>query len=249
MSELEVLSRTQIDKLGDALRTRDFTENQLVKLDSYRRSFGRAYDRVVGIARHQLKMEVTGRPSKSTTSIIDKLERESARLSQVQDIAGCRVVVDDIPAQDRAVMSLEAYFRTSRTVNRRTSPSHGYRAVHVIATYDHRSVEVQVRTTLQHYWAEISEKLADTVDQALKYGAGNEEYLNLLRTLSDGINAFEKMESDRAAVLWKIKNSTGRVPPPVKRQIKLANQRYEDSRSRIVDLLRKLRADFGCTER
>ncbi|GAC1306974.1 MAG: hypothetical protein NVSMB21_10350 [Vulcanimicrobiaceae bacterium] len=42
---------------------------------------------------------VSLRTAKSTSSIVAKLQRESTRLSQIQDIAGCRIVVPTIAAQ------------------------------------------------------------------------------------------------------------------------------------------------------
>lgn len=97
------LSKTQVDRLGDRLRKGDITEDDLRLLDRYRRSFSEAYDSVVHAVRKELALEPIGRPAKSTTSISDKLRRESIRLSQIQDIAGCRLIVADIATQDSVV--------------------------------------------------------------------------------------------------------------------------------------------------
>ena len=74
--------------------------------------------------------------------------------------------------QNRAVAALRLAFPNTSVEDRRLKPSHGYRAVHVIISINQRSVEVQVRTHEQHLWAELSEKLSDVVDSALKYGGG-----------------------------------------------------------------------------
>ncbi|SRR6266496_656574 len=103
------LRKNQIDRLGDRLRKGDISEEDLRLLDSYRRSFTDAYDEVVGKIRDQLGLEPTGRPAKSTTSIIDKLQRETIRLSQMQDIAGCRIVVPLLASQDEAVQNSSYY--------------------------------------------------------------------------------------------------------------------------------------------
>src|SRR3990172_1801415 len=92
-------SKTQIDRLGDRLREGSPTDSDLRLLDDYRRSFGEAYDLVIRTIREQLKLEPTGRPAKSTTSLIEKLQRESIRLSQVQDVAGRGVVVAAVVEQ------------------------------------------------------------------------------------------------------------------------------------------------------
>jgi putative GTP pyrophosphokinase len=168
----EGLSTTQVDRLGNRLRRGLLVESDLRSLDDYRRSFGEAYETVVHTIREQLHLEPTGRPAKSTHSLIEKLHRESIRLAQVQDIAGCRVVVADAAEQERAVASLRTVFPEASVDDRRANPSYGYRAVHVIAKIFGVLVEIQVRTSLQHLWAEFSEKLSDVVDPSIKYGAG-----------------------------------------------------------------------------
>src|SRR5437773_8789477 len=140
------LSKNQIDRLGDRLRKGETSEDDLRFLDSYRRSFSDAYENVVGQIRDQLKLEPTGRPAKSTTSIIDKLQRENIRLSQMQDIAGCRVVVLDLLSQNEALDRLTELFDRAAIVDRREQPSYGYRAVHLIVENSAKLVEVQVRT-------------------------------------------------------------------------------------------------------
>jgi len=187
------LTKNQIDRLGDRLRSGDISDDDLRLLDGYRRSFSDAYEEVVGRIRDELGLEPTGRPAKSTTSIIDKLQRESIRLSQMQDIAGCRLTVDDISAQDEVVTQLKNLFRKLTIVDRRQHPSHGYRAVHVIVDDAGKFVEIQIRTSLQHLWAELSEKLSDVVDGAIKYGGGDEDALFLLTGMSNNIKTLEAL--------------------------------------------------------
>jgi putative GTP pyrophosphokinase len=66
----------------------------------------------------------TGRPAKSTNAIRDKLRRASIRLSQMQDIAGCRLIVEDRRRQDALVAQLTRLFPGSTVVDRREKPSH-----------------------------------------------------------------------------------------------------------------------------
>jgi ppGpp synthetase/RelA/SpoT-type nucleotidyltranferase len=169
---MATLSKTQIDRLGDRLRRGPSSEADLRLLDEYRRSFGPAYESVIRTIREGLQLEPTGRPAKSTTSIVEKLRRESIRLSQIQDIAGCRVVVEHIAEEERVVGSLRSVFPGSTVIDRGAKPSFGYRAVHVIARTATKLIEIQVRTYLQHLWAELSEKSSDLFDPALKYGGG-----------------------------------------------------------------------------
>src|SRR5438309_125755 len=123
------LSKSQIDRLGDRLRKGDISQEDQRLLDSYRRSFSDAYGVVFRSIRVKLGLEPTGRPQKTATSIIEKLRRQSVRLSQIQDIAGCRIV---LLTQDEAVERLKTIFDRIDIDDRREKPSHGYRAVHII---------------------------------------------------------------------------------------------------------------------
>lgn len=188
------LSKTQIDKLGDRLRKGDITEADLRMLDEYRLLFSDAYEYVVETIRNRLGVEPTGRPAKSTGAIREKLKRETIRLSQIQDIAGCRLVVEGIVEQEQLVDDLRSVFDDATLVDRREQPSHGYRAVHMVVVRDNKVVEIQVRTALQHLWAEWSEKLSDIVDPGIKYGVGNENLLQLLFRGSRLVASAESLE-------------------------------------------------------
>jgi putative GTP pyrophosphokinase len=153
---------------------------------------------VIQTIRKKLKLETTGRPAKSTSSIIEKLLRESIRLTQVQDIAGCRVVVADVLEQERVVASLRDVFLRVTVIDRRKKPSYGYRAIHVVARIAGKLIEIQVRSSLQHLWAEFSEKLSDVVDPAIKYGGGNDEILQTLTNNSATMGKLEDLEKQLA---------------------------------------------------
>jgi ppGpp synthetase/RelA/SpoT-type nucleotidyltranferase len=184
------VNKSDLDRLGDRLRG-GISPEDLTFLDTYRRGFRNAYDSVVDRVRAELGLEASGRPAKSTPAIVDKLCRSSMRLTQMQDIAGCRVVVPDIPAQDRVIARLDQMFDAT-VIDRRVKPSNGYRAVHVVVREVGLPVEVQVRTDLQHVWAESSEKLADAFGSQLKYGGGPKEIRELLDDFSKMIGDFEQ---------------------------------------------------------
>lgn len=186
------LSKTQVDRLGDRLKRGSYAEDDLRALDSYRRTFGAPYSEVVE-ALLRLKLEPTGRPAKSTESLVEKLRRESIRLVQVQDIAGCRVVVADMTEQDQLVTRLCSIFPGASVVDRRLNPSYGYRAVHVIPEIAGKLIEIQVRTSMQHLWAETSERLSDQIDKDLKYGGGPEDFRYLLAESSGVVAQYEEV--------------------------------------------------------
>lgn len=165
------LSRTQIDKLGDRLRRDEIPTDDDLRLLSEFREDRRSAMEAIGSGLG----EIVGTPPagrlKTINSIVDKLRRESARLSQVQDIAGLRVVRDmSRPEQDELVSRIIARLPDSKVFDRRANPSHGYRAVHVVATVDRHLVEIQVRTELQHRWALLVERFASAWGQQIKYG-------------------------------------------------------------------------------
>jgi putative GTP pyrophosphokinase len=187
------ISKTQIDRLGERLKKDSSAESDLRLLEQYRHSFDSAYEIVRKAIREELSLEATGR-RKTTQSIVDKLRRESIRLTQIQDIAGCRLIAADIADQDQLVSSLNSYFAKVTIADRRERSSHGYRAVHLIVQTQEKLVEIQVRTELQHLWAEYSEKLADFYGQGVKYGSGDTVPLGLLTLLSERIRKIELLE-------------------------------------------------------
>ncbi len=155
---------------------------------------------MVRTIRERLQLELTGRTGKSTESLIAKLHRESIRLSQVHDIAGCRVVVADVAEEERVVASLQTIFPGASVIDRRTKPSYGYRAVHVIALISEKLIEIQVRTSLQHLWAELSEKLSDILDPTIKYGGGKHEIRQMLTKASEMVATVEQQEQERVGM-------------------------------------------------
>lgn len=203
------LSRTQVDRLGERLRRGTPSDDDLRLLDAYRRSFVEPYATVLAVLRDEMGLLPTGRPAKSTKSIIDKLNRETARLSQVQDIAGCRVVTPDVAAQDRTVDAIRERLSVTTVVDRRTRPSHGYRAVHVLVAAGEQRVEVQVRTALQQLWAELSEKLSDRLGISVKYGGGDPSARSLLDGTSGLVADVEMAEVGLAA----LELNWGTLPP------------------------------------
>lgn len=188
-----VPSKSQIDRLGDRLKAAEPSEQDLRDIDAFRLSFGPAYTHVVRTL-EGMGVAPSGRPAKSTASIVEKLRRESARLSQIQDIAGCRIVVEHAPEQRVLALILQSTFPDAVVIDRLAKPSHGYRAVHVVVRIEGIPVEIQVRTRLQHLWAQASELAADVFDPSIKYGGGPQEWKTELSLASIEISLLEKLE-------------------------------------------------------
>ncbi len=165
------LSKSKINKLGERLRRTDVPEPDVLRAFALVRSdYGDALaavvDRLIGLG-----LQPSPR-LKSITTIVEKLKREKTRLSEMQDIAGARIVRDmSLREQDELVGLITGAFPGSRVFDRRQRPSAGYRAVHVVCDLDGVPVEVQVRTKLQHLWAQAFEDFADRVGRGIRYGA------------------------------------------------------------------------------
>ena len=108
-----------------------------------------------------------------------------------------RVIVENVEAQDRIVEALTGLFGHAHVADRRVKPSHGYRAVHVIVMLVGKAIEIQVRTQMQHLWAELSEKLSDMIDPSVKYGGGGEEVQQALAQISALVAEIEALEVEQ----------------------------------------------------
>jgi len=121
--------------------------------------------------RRALGVSSTARPKTEKTTI-EKIRRDRTRLNKMDDLAGVRIVVQGgLPEQDSLVGQLLDLFPGAKVRDHRAGTSTGYRAVHVIPTVGDRPVEIQVRTPLQHAWADLFEQLADATDRNIRYGA------------------------------------------------------------------------------
>ncbi len=182
-----VLSNSQIDRIGQKLKADEVDADCLRSLEVFRALYVDAYKHVEDTLVNKMGLSITGRPFKSTVAIVEKLKRETIRLNQIQDIAGCRVLVRDLADQDHLVENMMVFLSDSdlEIDDKRKSPTNGYRAVHIVAKKFGRPVEIQIRTGLQHAWAEISEKLADGLGHSIKYGSGDEDALRFLGKLSE----------------------------------------------------------------
>jgi ppGpp synthetase/RelA/SpoT-type nucleotidyltranferase len=194
------MTKSQINKLGQKLRRlAELDRETLEQLQEFRASF----DEPMFSAQTQLKelgFEATSR-LKTINTIIEKLRREKTRLAEMQDIAGLRIVAKaNLLEQDRIVSRIAETFSSTKVIDRRKKPAHGYRAVHVIATIDGRLMEIQVRTQLQDLWAQALERLADEAGREIRYGGPPnrrsedvKSVLNLSNDIADIEVAFVKL--------------------------------------------------------
>lgn len=85
-----------------------------------------------------------------------------------------------------------------------TPRASGYRGVHVVVTYDHRCIEVQLRTQVMHEWAITVERLGGRLQVDLKSGTGPQPVLDLLGLISEAMALEEAGEAVDNAVALRI---------------------------------------------
>lgn len=120
---------------------------------------------------------------KTTGTLVDKLRRDKTlKLRSIHDFAGARIVLgldatrlDQDVAAARIAEEFASCAKPSIMKDRRTTPSHGYRAVHVIVFPADIPVEIQIRTKLQDVWAQLNESLGDRWGRGLRYGDGPDQ--------------------------------------------------------------------------
>lgn len=118
-------------------------------------------------------LDVTGR-TKTLDTLVQKLRRSPAtKLPYIRDIAGVRIVGDfPLVVQTALATRLLTAFGEpdAAVIDRVAQPVSGYRALHIVVRIDGIPVEVQIRTRLQHVWAEVYERVADRWGRQIRYG-------------------------------------------------------------------------------
>ncbi len=161
---------------------------------------------------------------KRLRSIHSKMRRpgRSWRLTQIQDIAGCRAIVKNIAT----VETLAHRLRTARMQHNlvdednyieRPQPT-GYRSHHLIFEFCSKThtmfegmfCEIQLRTPAQHAWATAVEVAGFFKAQDLKDGQGDADWLRFFALASGAIALTEKatpvpgVPEDRAQLLEEL---------------------------------------------
>lgn len=178
------LSNSQITKLGDRLRQGMTDEQDLNLLDEFRQTFSaldeQAYPVIQGALMQRTDCTLTKRKRKTQQSIVDKLIRQPRlRLPQMQDIAGCRIVVEggsQAAQQINALLSdaLSSSHSLQWQVESKDREAKGYHAIHIVVKADKKFYEIQLRTYAQDIWANLVETLSDEKN-TLKYGGSEQE--------------------------------------------------------------------------
>lgn len=211
VAAMSTLTRTAIDRAGVALAKADAKSasraiEQEAILDKFRQ------DHLAPLTSFTIRLQewlssygghyYVAQRLKRKPQIVRKLQRLSVRLTQLQDIAGARIVVKTNRDVDRLYVHLKrlidegdglALFRVTDYRQRGRDES-GYRAMHFILKDGLRHIELQIRSEAQHYWAEQIERTSVIYGYHLKEQEGDPAVIEYFRLLSD---VFHELESDR----------------------------------------------------
>jgi ppGpp synthetase/RelA/SpoT-type nucleotidyltranferase len=151
---------------------------------------------LLGRAKSVDNQAIVAQRIKRLSSIESKLTRNrNMKLSQMQDLGGCRAVL----GTTRRVNELVDIYEVAAAKNPTDRPQFikkydyiahpkpdGYRSVHFVykyrtkavgpAVYNGLRIEIQLRTRLQHAWATAVETVSTFTGQALKSNVGDEEW-------------------------------------------------------------------------
>ena len=231
-SDVMKISNSQIDKISQKLKQDSENKEANTELDKYRSNHIKPMTEVVLKLQEWLSNADIAHHSaqrlKRKPQILFKLSRFSIRLSQLQDIAGCRIIFDNNQAIDSFIEIMDIqmsrkkvkFFTIVRKVDYRKDgrEDSGYRAVHIIVKRHDIHIEIQLRTKSQHNWAETAERTSAMYGYSLKNGEGDEtvrKFFKLFSSLStkeeNGINISEQekknFDEQKEKIIEIIKNS------------------------------------------
>lgn len=192
-------SKEQINRSGSYLAQKDINLVDEIELDNHWEVFNywrslHAYVMnviYVNLKRRVSKMDITSviiaQRLKRAPSILSKLNRfPKMQLSRMQDIAGVRIIVKDIPDIYKVRDNIYKQFPHDiyHEKNYINEPkSDGYRSLHITFKVDNLTktefnglnVELQIRTKLQHQWATAVEIIGLYKKESYKSGLGDDK--------------------------------------------------------------------------
>lgn len=206
MSQIEFkYSKGAVNRAGTTLLSSDSEDQYDAKkvLDNWRACHVAPLNSFQTSLRHKLKKmdgdALVSQRLKRTPSILSKLERNPGmKLARMQDIGGIRVVVKNMQKVREIETAYKKGTRVFSIVNGGKDyinypKDSGYRSVHMIFKCKNGfSIELQIRTIIQHAWATAVETMGTFLDDSLKSSEGPEDWLNFFSLAS---SAFAILES------------------------------------------------------
>jgi ppGpp synthetase/RelA/SpoT-type nucleotidyltranferase len=210
-------SKTKIDKAGLALAKNIFRdEDEYFELEEVFDEYRKAHLQPLSETTLELQHLLTNYGAqyyiaqrlKRKPQIVRKLNRLSVRLTQLQDIGGCRIIVQKNSDVDRLHKYLTEKVKAQNifTIDRTTDyrdlgrDNTGYRSLHVILKRSGVHLELQIRSRIQHYWSESIERTSVIYGYHLKESEGDSRVIGYFKNLSD---VFYEIEAGREPSLDK----------------------------------------------
>lgn len=130
---------------------------------------------------------------KRKPQILKKLRRFKVRLTQLQDIGGLRIIVEQNKDVDTLCDYLNRMVKTQDSIQikkitdyrQKGRDDSGYRAMHIILERDGILLELQIRSRIQHYWAELTERTSVIYGHVLKELEGSKVVIDYFKKLSN----------------------------------------------------------------
>lgn len=177
---MDTTNNRDVDELGRRLAETGLNDLNEADYQAFRTGFASALSEVTQALNLCTNTMLAGRRTevgsriKAIDSVVAKLRRKETQLSTMQDIAGCRLTVPTLADLQTAVVWLRGRLNIEREKDyTRRGQKGGYRAIHLIVmTSSGRCAEIQIRTEVQHAWANLSEQLAYSIDRLIKAGGG-----------------------------------------------------------------------------
>lgn len=169
-----MVSNSQLDRLGRALRDGTMMQadfDLLAEMRSTWRDERLWWEETLRDACTRAEVTVTGRV-KNLGTLREKLHRMNGGLSTIRDVVGIRVVVHgDRYAHLWTFVDVGEVARdhSMKFIDRMTDPRAGYRALHLEVRRNGVRAEIQIRSQMQHEWADAMERFADKAGRDLRY--------------------------------------------------------------------------------
>jgi len=185
---------------------------------------------------------------KRFVSIIEKIKhRKHSNLSTMQDLGGCRVVldrIDDIYKLKEKITKKTSCFEFIKCNDYMQNPHSscsGYRGIHLIFGYRANEmetkvkIEVQLRTIAQHWWATTVETIDAITGQSLKSGRGDDKYKDFFLIVS---KLFQKYDETLLTCMPKKEIFTGIRKTDEYKEF-TGNKEYLEIKNRIESISHK----------
>lgn len=204
-------SKSEINKAGsviaDPTSSKEDRDNALIILNNWRAAHAYPLQVICSNLRLRNPDAIVVQRLKRLESITGKIERfPDMNLWRMQDLGGCRVIVDTI---DQVYEAIEKYksSRIRHILKReydyiQNPKNSGYRSYHMVyqfqsdkkETYNKNMlIEIQFRTKLQHIWATAVEMMGIYTKSNLKSSQGNKDILRFFTLVSSVIAIQENM--------------------------------------------------------